>query len=211
MTKKKNVKAFGLFLCGLSLLLGFALCFLTGLEGLLRAFVNFIIPGVFYCVYCYTSQKKYILISYPIRIIISFILIFLFNYWNNSFALYFVFCIVVYLLLPIVAFIKNKKYNICATVILILFSVVSIFLYWNIFFGLMIAPISLIYDLILWYNIGLREYMDLETIKAFSKSVAAKKMFSAELSLEDLKTAFDKGEISEEEYNRKKTEIINSL
>lgn len=79
----------------------------------------------------------------------------------------------------------------------IIFSILS-----NIIFGLYIISI--------WYKVALSEYF---VLKPEAKVVTfnEKEILCAEFSLEDLKSLFDKGEITENEYNAKKAEIMKNL
>ncbi|MBQ2760206.1 MAG: hypothetical protein IJE93_10600 [Clostridia bacterium] len=191
-------------------------------------------------IYCIKSKKIWIIASFILEILLYLHTIF--SYRNillndedsfymsledirklcfNNFLTTFFLAILPLVLIGVGLLIKNKKYNILATIAIILIYTITIVLsfrniyYYGVSAYIVLTIISIIlhtiYILVIWYKIGLSDFVNYKPLKTESSLNVKKEMVSAEVSLESLKVSFENGEIGEEEYNSKKAEIISSL
>ena len=235
MNKKNTPYFFGLIFCVLTIIVNIYTMLSNSTYSI--ASIVLLFSVLFSVIYCFKYQKIFIIISYLLNI--TYHIFSIYDYRNTlidsgwymfqaeidelhmqNMISTFIFFILPTILFFIGVFIEKKSYRVFATIIFILIfsvhTVLSILTLYETEFR--ISPFSTVstittylYTLVIWCKVGLYKFVKTKSFEKTDEKIIEKEFISVEVSLESLKNAFENGEISEEEYNIRKSEIMNSL
>ena len=235
MNKKNTPYFLGLIFCLLTMFMNIIDMISNSVFSIVTMVSLFSVLFSFF--YCFKPKKIYIIVSYILNI--GFYVLSIYNYRNtiveSGWYMYqaeidelylqnmistFIFFILPTILFLLGIFIEKKSYRVLATIIFILIfgahtvlSISNLYKFGSrtLIFSTVNTIMTYLYMIIVWYKVGLCKTVSRNSIETVDKVILEKEIISVEFSLESLKNAYKNGEISKEEYNIKKSEIINSL